>query len=365
VTVTVEIDEQIFGLQFRGGISRYFVELIREFQTRTALGINISTPYRYVKNRHLVEFSPGAHRRTDARRPVRRLLNLGTRLGTPAPDVLHYTYYLPSALRRPSMATVSTIHDMIPELFPEEFPLGNPHAAKREFVRASRGVVCISETTRRDMLAYYRGVTADVVVIPHGVGDEFRHPATPAIKMPSRYLLFVGQREGYKDWRTLVEALTSVRGLDDVHLVCVGGGAFSDEELALLRARRIFSRTAQISISDSDLPGAYAMAEALIFPSRYEGFGLPILEAFAAGCPVIAADTDCFREVADTAAMFFPPGDASELASRLVTLRNSAQLRSRHVASGRIRAADFTWARTAEMTANFYHQICHPSTSGH
>ena len=355
--VSVEFDEQIFQAQRRGGISRAFAELIRELRARPELGVEVSTPFRWVVNEHLVESGSSRFRRSPSSGLVRGGLNLVDRVVAKRPAVVHHTYYDESFLKAGEPPSVTTVHDMIPELFPDDFAAGNPHLAKRAFVDAADAVICVSETTRRDLLQVYGDVRADVVVVPHGVGDEFRFPRPAHAVLPSRYVLFVGQRGTYKDWRVLIDAWGQVAALEDCALVCLGGGAFTAQEQALLRDAGLATRAVQLAAADSDLPGVYAAAELLVFPSRYEGFGLPILEAFAARCPVVAADTACFREVADDAAVFFEVGDASALASRVSALLGDSALRSSHVEAGAMRASAFTWARTAERTAEVYRSV--------
>jgi len=354
----VRYDAQIFEAQRRGGISRYFVELMRQFDHDPALGVTVSTPFRRIRNEHLAEAYPGRYKVAPPLGRVRRLLERPFRPDDPAAELVHLTYYDRAALDAArGLPVVSTVHDMIPELFPHEFPAGNPHLDKEACVGASAGLVCVSETTRRDLLALYGELAGDVVVIPHGVGDEFRTPARPRVRLPDSYVLYVGRRGGYKDWAVVVDAFASGALGAGVSLVCLGGGAFTADERALLTERGVAARTHLLRVPDSDLPGVYAAAAAFAFPSRYEGFGLPVLEAFAAGCPVVVADTDCSREVADDAARYFAAGDADALADALGALLRDDSARDRLVAAGRRRAAGFTWRRTAEATAAFYREV--------
>lgn len=352
----VGFDAQIFRSQSRGGISRYFVELLREFDADPALGVSVSTPFRAVRNEHLLDLAPRRFRPRTRLDAARERLRRSSR-PIAGVDLVHHTYYDPAYLDTGGRPSVSTVHDMIPELMPEAFTDGNPHRAKHEFVRASDGVICVSETTRRDLMRVYDDVTAAVVVIPHGVGPEFWQPTSGPVDLPSRYVLFVGKRSGYKDWSVLVAAWAEAGLPDDVELLCIGGGAFTDEERATLAQHGLGSRASQRTVSDAELPGVYAAAELLVFPSRYEGFGIPVLEAFAAGCPVVLADTDCFREVADDAGLFFAPGEPSALAAGIGSVVRDAAVRARFVESGTLRAKEFTWRRSAELTADFYRQV--------
>lgn len=351
----VELDAQIFVGQPRGGISRYFVELMGAFDEHPELGVEVSMPFRAVVNEHLVEASPDRFRRVSrGGRQLRRVLDAGARRRAPRPSIRHYTFYEADWLRD-DVPAVSTVHDMLPELMPELFPAGNPHRAKADYVRASRGVVCVSETTRRDLLATYGDLDAAIAVTPLGVRDEFRTPRPPRVALPAEYVLYVGARGGYKDFDVLARALAATS--TNLDLVCVGGGAFSGAEHASLDDLGLGGRAHQLSVSDADLPGVYAAARVFAFPSRYEGFGLPLVEAMAAGAPVLAADTDVFREVADDAVVLVPPRDEDAWIDALARVASDASLRSQLTEQGRRRAAEFTWQRTAERTAALYREV--------
>jgi glycosyltransferase involved in cell wall biosynthesis len=358
--LTVTFDDQIFQLQQRGGISRYAVELIRQFRVNPELGIHASTPYRRVVNDHLVDLDPTRYRHGPSRARVRHLLNGWARHEARRPDVVHHTYYDAKRIGSPYTPSVTTVHDMIPELFAGDGVRADLHAAKEAYVRAAAGVICVSETTRRDLDRLYGPIDAEVVVVHHGVGREFRDPRPTSVPLPDRFVLHVGGRGGYKDWSTLVAAWQHLDRDDDLALVCLGGGAFTPDERELLASEGLTARARQLVVADGDLPGVYAAAAALVAPSRYEGFGLPLLEAFAAGCPVVASDTACFREVADTAAAFFPVGDAAALGTVLDAVLRDGPWRARLVDDGRLRASDFTWERAAAQTADLYRSVAAP-----
>jgi glycosyltransferase involved in cell wall biosynthesis len=375
-SVNVLIDDQIFLLQRRGGISRYFVELLREFHSAD-LGVKAVTPYGLVRNEHLIDAFPGTYRGVPHRldRPARRLARAsvprrlvatGVRMMSrrhrktgPLVDLVHHTYYGADARQPPpGVKRVCTVVDMIPELMPDAFPSGNPHRDKRHFVMEADGVICISETTRRDMERCYGELAKPVAVIHLGVGPEFgaAFGGVPPLAWP--YVLFVGQRAGYKNADVLLRAWPDVvRALPDLRLVMVGGGAFSRSESALVTELGIQESVVRREASDAELPTLYAGARAFVFPSRYEGFGLPVLEALAAGTPAVLSDTDCLREVGGAATSYFDPDDPRGLAQTLITLLTDEDVRHGLVAAGRSRAAEFSWRRTAEQTAAFYRRV--------
>lgn len=358
----VLIDPQIFLFQQRGGVSRLFSELAKEL-TATP-DVEVVLPFGYVQNEYIARDFPdrmrqvagGVHRTRP--RPL-QMLNTLTRMPPRAVDVVHHTWYRPEYIDRYRTRTrVSTVFDMIPEVMPE-WSGGDPHVGKREYLEASDAIVCISETTKADLLQHWGDFGKPVHVTYLGVETSFFSPTTPSFALPDRYVLFVGRRADYKNFSLLAEAFADVAGArPDLHLMCVGGGAFGPAEAEFFERHGITDRVHQFAVDDADLPGVYAGARCLVFPSKYEGFGLPILEAYAAGCPVVVADTPCLTEVAGGHATIVSPEDPSELAQALLEISDpDAPDAAVMIGAARDRAAEFTWARTCAETLAIYREI--------
>lgn len=351
----VYFDEQAFTLQSRGGVSRYFVELMKAFRSDGSYRIEVTTPRLWSANEHLIDAGMG-RRLPDPpshRKEVHRAANLLLR-GAGIPDLVHHTYYARGYLRQHrARARVVTVYDMIPELFPKLFPRGNPHLDKRKYVARADLIVCISEATRKDLVDIYGTPSARTVVTPLGVDPEFQPGATRPPGLPDRYVLFVGDRVGYKDFVVLAKAFAATSD-PHVHLVAVGGGAWRDVERALLERLGIAARSHQRTLSDADLAGAYANALCFVFPSRYEGFGLPTLEAMACGCPTILVHSSSHPEVGGSAALYFPPEDDAELTRLLDRVVGDDARRDQLASAGLAQARTFGWDRTARLTADAY-----------
>lgn len=359
----VYIDDQIFGLQRRGGISRYFVELTRAFRADPGLQVEVTTPPLWTINQHLVEAGGGRRLRV----PLgdrRRILRAANRIRAPRNyDILHHTYFDAAYLARGGDGSlrVTTVFDMIPELLPE-FQDGNPHLDKRAYVEAADLVLCISESTKKDLLDVYGPIRAPIRVTPLGVHPGFgRALPRPGI-VPEHYVLFVGKRDGYKDFSVFAQAFAAAGLPGEIALLAVGGGTFTEQEQRLLATLGVAGRAWQADLRDEDMPGAYARALGFVFSSRYEGFGLPTVEAMAAGCPAVLADTSSHPEVGGDAAMYFEPGDAAMLALRLRTLWEDRADRDDRARRGRERATGFSWAKTARLTGDAY-RSCAPKPS--
>lgn len=360
-TLRVEIDDQIFLAQDIGGVSRYFVELMRQLRTRP--DIDVLTPYRYVVNQHLRDLDPARftlppgvlRNRSRATTYLNRLHQLGSRSSTP--DLIHHTYYSPQGLRRDPRGAVRvcTVYDMIPELHPEVFGATKVHQAKRRYIDEVDGILCISSTTRRDLVSLCGEQDKPVEVVPLAVDPGFGTRAVaPRINKP--YMLFVGRRGSYKNFALALEALRVLAGRHrDLQLVCAGPDPFTADELASVGELR--DRVHHVAPNDEELAGLYQHAAVFIFPSKYEGFGLPVLEAFSLGCPVVIAKTPALEEVAGGAAWVTAWDDAEALAGVVDRLLGDDQARRGLVAAGHRRVCDFSWAQTAEATTRFYREV--------
>jgi glycosyltransferase involved in cell wall biosynthesis len=356
--VRVRFDDQIFTMQKRGGVSRYFVELIRAFSENPKLGVDAQPGWRWTRNRHAMEAGLGTPLPMlgESRGVVLRAANRAANIAQPATELIHHTWYRAGYLpRKPARPTAVTIYDMTPELFPDLFPRGNPHQLKREYVRRASVVLCISENTRRDLLQVYGSIESPVVVTHLGVGDEFLPGVTRPVWCPDSYVLFVGNRGGYKNFRLVLESFAELAPQQSrISLLALGGGRFTEEEGRLISRWGLGNRVLQRAASDAELPGIYGGAEAFVFPSRYEGFGLPALEAMACGTPTVLADSSSLPEIGGDAALYFPPENASALAAQLCRLLTDSELRRHLSKQGLERARHFTWQRTAACTANAY-----------
>lgn len=358
----VLIDDQMFVTQKRGGITRYFTQLMRQFDATSA--VDLTMPYRYVANEHLVEAFPGKFRLVPRPyhapvHPVLDCLNARYRRSAGRVDLIHHTYYRANHLQEyDGRARVCTIYDMIPEHFPEMFPRGNPHRDKKQFTETCDAILCISETTKRDLVRLYGDQDKPVLVTYLGVDKQFFRPG-PVHSTPGKpYVLFVGSRKGYKNFQLLAQAFSRVSAdLPNLHLMCVGGGRFTPGEKSVLADLSILNRSHQASPSDAELPAFYSQASVFCYPSRYEGFGLPLVEAFASGCPAVVADTPCLVEIADAAADIVSPDNADELAEAIARIVRDSTHRDILVAAGRQRASSFTWEATARNTVSAYEQV--------
>jgi glycosyltransferase involved in cell wall biosynthesis len=251
-----------------------------------------------------------------------------------------------------------SVYDMTPEIYPELFRLGNPHFAKRRYAEVADRIISISENTAKDMYRFYSPeLEKKTVVIPLGVSEQFFHPGPVPADLPERYVLFVGVRGGYKEFATALKAFAEVAKEDaTVHLVVAGGGPLTAAEGTEIAALGVTDRVHTVRPTDAEMPALYGDAAVFVFPSRYEGFGLPTIEAFAVGTPVILADASCSREVGGDLAIYFTPGDVAQLAAQLRrVLAGEAVEQTR--SDGPRHARRFDWPTVAQRTAEVYREL--------
>ena len=355
------MDGQIFAVQEHGGISRMFAELADQFIQDPSLGVSLEALSMVTRNHYLLS-EPRLAEHLRVRPAQWQHLTVARYLARPHrstnADVVHSTFYLTRALRDfPGRPHVVTVHDMIPELFPESRRRADRITNKRRYVDQASHIICVSESTKADLLRIFGDVQAPISVIPHGVNPRFAPTSAKIPGFPHEYLLYVGKRDGYKDVATLINAMSHlVDEFPGLTLMLVGGGALTAQERDHIARLGLSDRVMQRSVADIDMPAAYSGARAFVFPSRYEGFGLPVLEAMACGAPVILANSSSLPEVGGNAAVYFAAGDASGLVESARLVLSEDESASQMARAGRERALDFTWWRAAESTRDVYAQ---------
>lgn len=260
---------------------------------------------------------------------------------------------------------VVTLYDLSFVHYPDAFPPLQRrylHAATATSCRHARRLIAISESGRQDVHRIYSVPLERIDVVAPGVGDAY-HPLPPdevaAFRrrraLPERFLLHVGTLQPRKNVPLLLDALARL-GRDDAPLVLVGGkGWFYDAIFARVTELGLTERVCFAGyVDDAELPLWYNAAAALVLPSLYEGFGLPIVEALACATPVVAARTSSLPEAGGDAALYFDPSDAGELAARLADVLDRPELAGRLRAAGPQQARRFSWARAGQETAAVY-----------
>ena len=366
-------DYQIFSLQKFGGISRYFVELMTQFYNNDQ--VSFEFPLYFSNNEHIRDAVFSNHKtffpnlRLGIKNKYTRYLNRKNKIVSSELikqnkfDVFHPTYYDPYFVNfLNNKPFVLTVHDLTSEVFPQYFKNANEISNQKKYLigKASK-IIAISENTKKDLVRYFSTGESKIEVIP--LSASFRptnkeKKITSLKNIPDNYLLFVGNRKVYKNFHSLLKAF-SLLCLDDndINLVCAGGGPFSSKEELAFNKLGISQKIYHIPINDSLLRFLYTNAVAFIFPSLYEGFGIPILEAFECKCPVVLSNSSSFPEVAGKAGLYFDPADPESIKNAIVKIYEDPELREKMISEGTKKLGQYSWQKTAEMTLNVYASI--------
>jgi glycosyltransferase involved in cell wall biosynthesis len=248
---------------------------------------------------------------------------------------------------------------MIHERFPERFPKNDMTSQmKAESVARADHVICISESTQRDLIEILGVEPTKTSVVHLGFALTQQRPFE-STSYDRPYLLYVGQRSGYKNFESLLIAYSSSHELmSNYDLLVFGGGNWTDSELGRASCLGIdVSRLRNIQGNDCALANLYQNASLLIYPSIYEGFGIPPLEAMSFGCPVVSSNTSSIPEVVGEAAELFDPYSPSAMLIAIERVLGSSRHRQALVDRGYTRIKKFSWDRCAEQTAEIYRSI--------
>jgi glycosyltransferase involved in cell wall biosynthesis len=385
-------DHQMFFRQNYGGVSRYYCELMNQFTHDSDIRFILSL--RYVQNDNLEQF-PQLDRYWSKRynflynnrlissiqKKIRfNALNFGLNyiinnrgesvrlLKEQDFDIFHPTYYEPYFQKfLQKKPYVITVYDMIHELFPMYFkPSDQTKAWKKQLIEHAGAIIAISENTKKDILRFTE-VDPDRVRVIH-LGNPLEHQNEPpqvnpfsdffASKKP--YLLFVGGRPAYKNFDFFIQSIAGIlREYEELHVVCAGSSPFSREEKKNLEKLNILNKVHHVKINDTILKNLFKNAHAFIFPSLYEGFGLPVLEAFSCGCPTILSNSSSFPEVGGEGALYFEPNESESILNAVETVLFNEKFRKNLIKKGYERLKFFSWENTARSTKNVYYDVLH------
>lgn len=367
----IAFDQHTFLMQRFGGISRYVCMLAKTLNGLQDTQARIFAPLHI--NHYLGAGDCGASGKRNIKLPQKglrgplRKLTFATsgclaqrRIERFHPHLVHQTYYAERARRLQNIPHVISVLDMIHELYPQEFGKQDPAVLfKKQNVADADRILCISDSTRNDLIRLFNVPEDKATTVHLGFSPLAKSPRNNHPLGDKPYLLFVGPRGGYKNFSTLLSAFAQIsRQHSDLRLICFGGGPFSDAEWQLARELKIApERLQQRAGNDEQLAWHYQNAALFVYPSRYEGFGIPPLEAMSLGCPVIASNSSSIPEVVGDAAATFSPDEPEELAHCLTKLLDSEHSRTQLVDRGHARTKQFTWEACAEKTRAVYQEV--------
>ncbi|MES2278322.1 MAG: glycosyltransferase family 1 protein [Bacteroidota bacterium] len=358
-------DHQTFSIQRYGGISRYFANLHHGLNKQPGVDSRIALLYsenEYLKDTAIPmnnalgkKLFSGHYNRIY--RWNRRYCNY--RIGLNNFDVFHPTYYDTYFLKDLKKPFVFTVHDMIHELFPKQFPDNDEVVErKRQLITAADALIAISEHTKKDIIKFFPETESKISVIHHGY--RFEGQAIAKADSNERFILYIGERVSYKNFIPFVKAIAPLLKEDEtLQLICTGGGKFSVDEEQLLVGLNVSAQCRQISATDTQLQQLYVQALVFVFPSLIEGFGIPLLEAFSAGCPIAASNNSCFPEIGGDAIAYFDPHSAESMYNTIKSVITDETLRDNLIKKGHGRVKEFTLEKQVEQTLAVYKQAAH------
>lgn len=357
-------DGQIYADQTTGGINRYFTNIITRLPedaqpTLTASYRSNKGYYPTHPNLRLQEFPQFRPYRIahSIREYYLRWLNEGRSF-----DIFHPTYYFlfsGEAFSQTRHPLVITVYDMIHELFADYMDAAATVRSKQVAIQAADVIICISESTKNDLLTYFPSLESKIV-ITHLASEFSSDWAYGTEIVPDRpYFLYVGSRaKAYKNFDTLLIAFAKAASVKSDLLLCVVGASFNAEEQQQIAELNLIDRIQHYHYaSDTHLAKLYRCSIAFVYPSLYEGFGIPPLEAMACGTVVVAANSSSIPEVVGDAGILFEPKAVEYLADILLDLIDAPSKRERLIAQGFERSQQFSWDETAAKTLEVYKSL--------
>jgi glycosyltransferase involved in cell wall biosynthesis len=368
MSTKVLFDHQIFTWEKFGGISRYFSEIIPrlsqyEILPFTSVLFSNNEYIQHIDSIKNKKFLPNLNFKGKAL--INKNLNATftyKNLSKKKFDVFHPTFYHPYFLKHlKGKPFVLTVHDLIHEIYRTEFnKVDKTLQFKESLIPKAEKIITVSNNTKNDLLRYYNIPENKVLVIYHGASDNkpILNTTIKNLLLPSKYILYVGKRnELYKNFKTLINSFQKLIEKDkSIFLVCVGP-KFDKNEIELFSKLKISNNIKQFSVSDELLNTIYQNALLFVYPSKYEGFGLPILESYKNQCPVLLSNNSCFREVAADAAVFFDPNDENDLYNKLSNIIYYSNNRQILIDKGKLRLKFYNWDKSAELSSIVYKSI--------
>jgi mannosyltransferase len=355
------LDNIVFNLQKAGGISVYWAELIKRLlkDNKDAKFIESSV---YSKNIFRQELDIGQENiLMESSLPIKILRYLPLQKVITEFSIFHSSYY--RICNQKNVFNVTTVHDFTYEIYRKGLPKYIHSNQKRQAIVRANGIICVSENTKKDLLTFNPFVDdSKITVIYNGVSDDFYPINKTCVKiikedikavLDKKYILYIGSREHYKKFNIVIDVVSELK---DYCLAIVGGKDFTKDERGhvekKLRGRYYHFR----GLRNKDLNSLYNHAFCLLYPSLYEGFGIPILEAMKAGCPAIATNTSSIPEVCGDAGLMVGEANIENIIYEIKKLE-AGSFRDHVVQLGFNQSKKFSWDKCYLETMRFYEKV--------
>lgn len=367
--ISVIYDYQAFAMQKQGGISRYFANIISGLNTRSEveatlaiqnaenvyleeiLSMQVASPLK-ISDYCARGLSLEINERRNQRAAIRALRQ------HPLSTVFHPTYFDPYSI--PKLRTtpmVVTVHDMIYELFPDKIHDEKLIENKKIMIQEAAHIITVSHSTQKDLVNFFPEAASKSSVIYHGTSFScHKESGTPLFD--GLYLLFVGNRGEYKNFDLFLRAFAViVQDIPDLKLLCVGGGPFSSHENNLIAKFGLQDKVKHSFANEMQLKNLYAHCQLFVFPSLYEGFGLPVLEAMACGAVCAISSTSSLPEVGGFAAEYFNPESTESICETIINLLKDCRRREQLREAGYMQIKSFSWQNSVDKHLDVYRRL--------
>lgn len=366
-------DFQIFWDQEYGGPSRYFYNLINEFEKNSNL--KVCSPF-YI-NKYLKEVSKkknifGIYLNNNLVKKVPKKIKIQFEnyFFNPLnqyifnkyskyykPDIIHSTFF--NYVPEKKYKNVITVYDLIHEIFHKEYKQESYYRPKKKALENADKIICISKNTASDLIKFYDVEKSKIEVIYLASDLKLNTEDSHSKIIKNNYLLYVGKRKGYKNFNKLVKAFSISKKLkENFQIICFGGGSFENKEKEFLSDNGLnHNNVKQIDGNDRILKNFYTNAVALIYPSIYEGFGLPILEAMQCKCPVFCSNTSSMKEIGGDGVVYFNPNEIDEIRFKLELHLFDNIFLEKLKKNGLLHSNNFSWKRCSEQTMKVYKEL--------
>lgn len=358
--IKIYYDYQVLWGQKYGGISRYFFDLISSMK-RQDIALPVIKCYKFKSVYFEDYFNKSAYSgNSKFVRIMQGVINYLTTAIELRKDykIVHPTYYKPYILKlkKKNQKLIITVYDMTHEIYPELFA---PTTAKMkgEMIRAADHIIAISENTKKDIMKFHPEINSDKISVIY-LATNFTQASNNSVQLqlPRKYVLFVGRRGEYKNFSNFTKSVIPLLKDDrDLSIVCAGGGMFSNVEINSFGDYR--DRFIYINGDNDSLCAAYTNAECFVFPSLYEGFGIPTLEAFSCNCPVVLSSTSSMPEVGGDAVEYCDPANIDDINRAIKKVVYDEKIKKTLREKGKKQLEKFDWDDIARKTVRCYENI--------